>query len=424
MKKLELRFIYPIYIIGGVVLIFSMIQIVANSQMLVELKQISDNNINIIQIENSLSSNIITAVGMMIITVVTLIILARNINIHFIKPIDEIKDTIQNLVKGELTEKIQYTNNNSIGQVCKNIKVLVSMFSSYVGEIVESTDTIIKGNLTRRSKVSFVGEFIQIEKNISELCAYLKKSMLHITNTVEELSGDITEVSIGLIEDYENSVEQAQVVLGVTDKFSTINKSIAIIANNTNETSKLSKLTAHTLEETDDYMIMLNDAMEIIKTNVQDITKVMKNIDDIAFQTNILALNANIEAARAGEAGKGFAVVAREVRNLANRSMDIVKSTKNLLIESKIAAQNGVELVEFTKEALTEVSEYMHLENQYIGDISTKIQNQSEAINQIYQIIEEISKTVQTNSELSQQNVGISSQLTENLKLLKIAIKP
>ena len=160
-------------------------------------------------------------------------------------------------------------------------------------------------------------------------------------------------------------------------------------------------------------------AMNDIKEKSNEIQKIIKSIDDIAFQTNILSLNAAVEAARAGAAGKGFAVVAEEVRNLAIKSAEAAAETTQYIEASINAVNDGVVLAQEAATSLSEVMTISSETNDIIVDISQKTEEQATALKEVSIGLDQISDVVQQNSATAQENAASCAELDEQVNQLE-----
>jgi methyl-accepting chemotaxis protein len=145
-------------------------------------------------------------------------------------------------------------------------------------------------------------------------------------------------------------------------------------------------------------------AMDEISQSSSKISTIISVIDEIAFQTNLLALNAGVEAARAGEAGRGFAVVAQEVRELAQRCANAAKEIKGLISASAQQVQTGVQLVEQTGTALSEIINHISTVQKLVSDISSATGEQSVGIGEVTQALGEVEMITQRNAAMVEEN--------------------
>ena len=166
-------------------------------------------------------------------------------------------------------------------------------------------------------------------------------------------------------------------------------------------------------------MEQLVNAMMNISDTSKQIENIITTIETISFQTNILALNAAVESSRAGEAGRGFAVVAEEVRNLASRSDQAAKATKELIESSVRAAEQGNKIVEEVSASLQKTLQLVTQSNQAIDEITDAVQVEANAISQVAEGIGQISDVVQSNSANSEESASVSSELYEQVNLLQ-----
>jgi methyl-accepting chemotaxis protein len=158
-------------------------------------------------------------------------------------------------------------------------------------------------------------------------------------------------------------------------------------------------------------MTRLTQTMEAMKASGEQIGRIAQTIEEIAFQTNILALNASIEAARAGEAGAGFAVVAEEVRSLAKRSAESASSTRNLIERATEQIGAGHELTQNVDQKLHAIAGHIDHFQKVLQDVSVASQQQSETIGQITQAITQIDQVTQGNAAGAEQSASTAEEL-------------
>ena len=166
------------------------------------------------------------------------------------------------------------------------------------------------------------------------------------------------------------------------------------------------------------YVQELNTAMEKISGSSTEIGKIIDTIENIAFQTNILALNAAVEAARAGSAGKGFAVVADEVRNLASKSDEAAKATKELIEGSIAAVAEGGQVVEKVTGSLDKTNSISKNVTIKVNAVVEAVETQTTAISQVTEGIDQISSVIQSTSATSEQSAATAQELSDQSLLM------
>ena len=160
-------------------------------------------------------------------------------------------------------------------------------------------------------------------------------------------------------------------------------------------------------------------AMDDISSSSEQIKKIIDTIEEIAFQTNILALNAKVEAARAGVSGKGFAVIADEVQQLSAKSKEATRSTSALISESLSAVENGLMIANETADSLQNVVIGVKEIVAAVENISAASSEQSESVEQLTQNISQIAGVVQNNSATAEESAAASEELSGQAETLK-----
>lgn len=361
---------------------------------------------------------IATLAVVLIIIVILSVILTRAIS----TPVKEIEEAMENVCNGRISEAtVNYHSDDELGSLAHSARKTITFFNNIIPDVALICNNIGDGNfqISTKHHEYYVGETDTI-----------LRSLRHVRNNLSDAIRQVDTAAVQLFSGAEQIADGAQTLAqGSTEQASSIQElsaTIAELADKVNKTAENSQ-TAQTytdeasasIKESTDYMAGLVDAMNEINNTSNQISQIIKTIEDISFQTNILALNAAVEAARAGEAGKGFAVVADEVRNLANKSADATHHTTELIENALKAVQIGMTRLNATSESLNVVVEREELMSGKVREITEATIEQSAAIQQINLGIEQISNVVQNNSATSEQSAAAAEELSSQANTLK-----
>ena len=212
--------------------------------------------------------------------------------------------------------------------------------------------------------------------------------------------------------------EQASSIEEIALSAVEINTSAERNSLSSNTAATIANETAVRFEEANGYLNEMVSAMDSINSSSQQISGIVKVIDQIAFQTNILALNAAVEAASAGDSGLGFAVVAEEVRNLAQRSAEAARETSSLIETSIASSRDGMEKVSRVTIAVRGINEQSSHMKDLVRDIQLASQEQSRSIGQVTKAMQQMETITQNNASGAEETAAAAEELTAQSKAL------
>ena len=297
-------------------------------------------------------------------------------------------------------------NKDEIGQTIKGSTTFIGLVTTIATEL----ETVANGDLT--STLTPVSNKDVMGNALVKMLANLNNMFAEINNASGQVSSGSKQISDGAQSLAQGSTEQAASVQQLSSSISEIAQKTKENAEMAGRAASLASNIKTSAEKGSGQMDEMMTAVKDINESSQNISKVIKSIDDIAFQTNILALNAAVEAARAGQNGKGFAVVAEEVRNLAAKSAEAAKDTESLIADSITKAELGSRIADDTSASLKEIVSGIDESTRLVGDIARSSDEQSAGIDQINKGVDQVAQVVQQNSATAEESAAASEEMS------------
>jgi methyl-accepting chemotaxis protein len=331
------------------------------------------------------------------------------------KPILDTVAFTNKVAKGDLSFQLEVNNSakDELSEMGNALNDLVSELNKRVTIAAAIADSDLTQDVIIASDKDTLG--IALEKMTESLNAVMDR----INQAVEQVtasSGQISNASQSLSQ---GATESAASLEEITSSMTEIGSQSKQNAENAHTASTLAVSARDEAGKGSQSMKAMTEAMTDINTSSQEISKIIKVIDDIAFQTNLLALNAAVEAARAGRHGKGFAVVAEEVRNLAGRSAKAAKETSELIESSTAKVENGTKIADQTSEALKGIVDEITKAADLVGEISAASNEQAQGVAQVSQELLQIDGVTQQNTANAEETASAAEMLSTQANMLQ-----
>lgn len=340
-------------------------------------------------------------------------------------PLGKITQAAMRLEKGELglaegrEVEIGVSSNDEIGLLGEIFEKTISNLRAYIGEIADVLGAIAKGDLTQNTQREYTGDFKEIKESLESILRALNQTMGQIAASAGHVSDGSEQVSASAQTLAQGATEQASAVTEISTTITDISEGAKQTSVAAAEVGRITNQAGAQLSISMENVKELSVSMDRISNDSKQIGTIIATIENIAFQINILSLNAAVEAARAGAAGKGFAVVAEEISNLASKSDEAAKATKELIESSAATIVEGSKVMERVSEALERTGELAGNVTAKMDQVVDAVEKQTLAMDQVATGVEQISAVVENNSATSQECAAASEELSSQSSMLK-----
>jgi len=332
------------------------------------------------------------------------------------KLLADITDVAEKIKDGSLSNRVEVSTSNELLLKLKQVlNDMLDNMQNLIGKDINNLNTLLDtyANYDFTAKIEVSGQLEEKSMKLGNMiCLMLKENYAIGTNldeTADKLFTSVSTIS-------ESSTYQAASLEEISAAIDEITSTITNTAQQATQMLGISEETKRSSDHGSNLSSKTASSMDKINEQVNNISEAITVIDQIAFQTNILSLNAAVEAATAGEAGKGFAVVAQEVRNLATRSAQAAKEIKDIVEKALEFTKSGKAISEELTIGFNELSTKINETTLLVEDVSTSVNEQRTGINLINDSVNSLDEITQKNAAVAHETNDIAQE-TKNISV-------
>lgn len=351
--------------------------------------------------------DIFVIVAMAFLGVMAIIFMKRRI----VNPLNKVRAKIVDMSRGNLSgDRIEIRSENELGELANSVNGLSDINKGIIDDIHYTAEQIANENLCVQPKAQYMGDFLPVKNSLESIVSSMKEVVSNVDAAGRQVSASSAQMSSNSAALSQAAVEETATVAELNDSLSSVHSQINESAKKAARAREVVEESVSSMNEGNEKMTSMLKAMTYINDTSSEIAVIIKTIQDIAFQTNILSLNAAIEAARAGEAGKGFAVVAEEVSLLASKAAEASKNTTELIENSVKAVEHGTVIANEAAKMLADIVERSKESETIVEEIADDANRQAESINRVMEGMNRISASV-NQVNISASECADSSQM-------------